>query len=183
MKISLRGSFVIGNEEKNLLHKIKNCSKEELMHIYETIYYDYVKLVSFSVSKYIDDTEHIKDITNDVFLSFFDNAKNINTSIKYYLLNAARNISIKFLIKNNKTKQVEDIDIYSNKVSYKSHASYIELIEDLKAILTSKEVEIIILHAVDGYTFKEISSFINIPHKTVNKIYERAIKKIRKEED
>jgi len=35
------------------------------------------------------------------------------------------------------------------------------------------------MHAVEGYTFKEIASVLNLNHKTVNKIYERAIKKYR----
>ena len=63
--------------------------------------------------------------------------------------------------------------------NFESHYSYKELVADLTSVLDERSVRIIIMHAVEGYTFKEIASVLNLNYKTVNKIYERAIKKYR----
>lgn len=165
--------------EKMLSLALIKGDKKSLLEIYEKIYYDYVKLVSFSVSKYINDEETIKDITNEVFVGFFNNAKNVKKSIKYYLLNSSRNLSLKYLEKENRIIKIEDIDDFVFEEKYQSNQDYLELINDLKKVLTNEEVEILIWHVVDGYSFKEIGKYLNKNYKAVNKIYERSINKYR----
>ena len=163
-----------------LLHSaLLRGNKEELLEIYEKIYYDYVKLVYFSVSKYINDDETIKDITNEVFVAFFNNSSNVKDSIKYYLMRITRNLCVKYLEKENKITKWEDINNLGVSYEFESHKRYVELVEDLKNVLTQEEVNIILWHVVDGYTFKEIGDYLNLKNKTVNKMYERAIKKYR----
>ena len=167
------------SNEKLLSFAHKKGDRELLMQAYEKIYSDCVKLVSFSVSKYINDNEIIKDITNEVFVSFFNNSINVNNSIKYYLLNTARNLAIQYLEKENKIIKCENIEEIGEYNNFDSHIKYLELIDDLKQVLTENEVRIIVLHVIEGYTFKEIGEKLKVNSKTVNKIYERAIKKYR----
>lgn len=167
------------SNEELLFLAIKSKNKDKINEIFEKIYNDYVKLVAFSVGKYVKDVDDIKDITNEVFIRFFKNIENIKTSIKYYLLSTARNLSIDYLKEKNKYEVFENIDDLINENLIESYNGYQELVDDLKNVLSLREVEIIILHVVDGYTFKEIGAKLNLSSKNANKIYERALKKFK----
>lgn len=167
------------SNESLLSFALRKGDKELLLETYEKIYNDYVKLVSFSVSKYINDNEMIKDITNDVFVSFFNNCEKVSNSIKYYLMVITKNMCLQYLEKNNKLVNYENINEIGYLDNFESHINYLELVEDLKKELDEREVNIILWHVIDGYTFKEIGKHLNLNHKNVNKIYERAIKKYR----
>lgn len=167
------------SNEELLFVAIKSKNKDKINEIFEKIYNDYVKLVAFSVGKYVKDVDDIKDITNEVFIRFFKNIENIKTSIKYYLLSTARNLSIDYLKEKNKYEVFENIDDLINENLIESYNGYQELVDDLKNVLSLREVEIIILHVVDGYTFKEIGAKLNLSSKNANKIYERALKKFK----
>lgn len=167
------------SNEELLFLAIKSKNKDKINEIFEKIYNDYVKLVAFSVGKYVKDVDDIKDITNEVFIRFFKNIEYIKTSIKYYLLSTARNLSIDYLKEKNKYEVFENIDDLINENLIESYNGYQELVDDLKNVLSLREVEIIILHVVDGYTFKEIGAKLNLSSKNANKIYERALKKFK----
>lgn len=167
------------SNEELLFLAIKSKNKNKVNEIFEKIYNDYVKLVAFSVGKYVKDVDDIKDITNEVFIRFFQNIENVKTSIKYYLIATARNLSLDYLKEKNKYEVLEDIEGLISENIIESYNGYQELVDDLKSVLSLREVEIIILHAVDGYTFKEIGAKLNLSHKNANKIYERALKKFK----
>lgn len=169
--------------EHLLSFALRKGDKEFLLEVYEKIYYAYVKLVSFSASKYLNDEEVIKDITNEVFVSFFKHCDNVQNSIKYYLLNAVRNMCLQYLEKENKLVKFENIDEVGDDNDFESHVDYVELVDDLNKELSELEVKIILMHVIDGYSFKEIGKKMNINHKSVNKVYERAIKKYRKKKE
>ena len=167
------------SNERLLSSSIKSGNKDKIRYAFEKIYNDYVILVAFYIGKYISNQETIKDLTNDVFVSFFNNASNINGSIKFYLLKSSRNKCLNYLKKERNITLVEYDDLFFETNNFESHYSYKELVADLTSVLDEKSVRIIIMHAVEGYTFKEIASVLNLNYKTVNKIYERAIKKYR----
>lgn len=172
-----------GKIENSLLSALKKSDKGEVEKIFEIIYNQYYKLVYFCIAKYINEEEIIKELTNDTFLNFFENISNINSSIKYYLLTIAKNIAKKYLNKKNNFILVND-ELILNCPDYSicSNDVYTKLVDDLKAVLTNQEVEIIIKHVVDGMTFKELEKIYHIKAKTINKIYERAIKKFKNSE-
>lgn len=169
--------------ENSLLSALKKGDKGEVERIFETIYNHYYKLVYFCIAKYINEEETIKELTNDAFLKFFENISNINSSIKYYLLTIAKNVAKTYLRNKNNFILVSD-ELILNYPDYSicSNEVYTKLIDDLKAVLSIQEVEIIIKHVVDGMTFKELENIYHIKAKTINKIYERAIKKFKASE-
>lgn len=169
--------------ENALFSALKKSDEGEVKRIFEIIYNHYYKLVYFCIAKYINEEETIKELTNDAFLNFFENIANINSSIKYYLLTIAKNIAKNYLNKKNNFILVND-ELIINYPDYSvcSNEVYTKLIDDLKAVLTNQEVEIIIKHVVDGMTFKELENIYHIKAKTINKMYERAIKKFKNSE-
>ncbi len=172
-----------GKIENSLLSALKKSDEGEVERIFETIYNQYYKLVYFCIAKYINEEETIKELTNDAFLRFFENISSINSSIKYYLLTIAKNIAKAYLSKKKNFILVSD-ELILNYPDYSicSNEVYTKLINDLKAVLTNQEVEIIIKHVVDGMTFKELENIYQIKAKTINKMYERAIKKFKDSE-
>ncbi len=169
--------------ETSLFKALNSNDEREIKSTFELIYNSYYKLVYFCISKYIDENETIKDLVNDSFVDFFENAHKVKSSIKYYLLTIAKNKAITYLKRYKNIIYLEDTLILNNpSYSLKSNVAYTDLVDDLKAILSEKEVEIIIHHAVEGMTFKELEELYNIKAKTINKIYERAIKKFKNSE-
>ena len=59
---------------------------------------------------------------------------------------------------------------------------YNDLVDDLRSILSDYETSIIIKHCVDGLTFVELEKIYGIKSKTINKTFERAVKKFKNSE-
>lgn len=164
------------SDEKCLKLALISKNHDKIAKEFETIYNQYSKLVSFCIGKFIDNNETIKDLTNDVFLSFFQNANNVKGSIKSYLCKCAKNKAIDYL---KSKKDYIDIDSI-NTLSINSASFYYNLFEDLKRILSKEEIAIIEYHIVYGYSFKEIGKILNISSSNANVIYFRALKKCQK---
>ncbi len=166
--------------EKTLIKALKKGQKEEIKKVFEEIYNKYYKLVYFCLTKYFTNADIIEDITNDVFVSFFENANKINKSIKYYLLKTAQNYAFKALSNMKKTELFDENNVIDNDSNIDT--AYYSLVNDLSKVLSKKEVSIIIYHAVEGLTFKEMEDIFQMKAKAINKVYERAIKKFRNNE-
>lgn len=178
-----RKVFMNKDFDKELRRVLKSNNEERLRNLFNDIYVQYYKLVYFCISKYIKNDEDIKDLVQDTFLNAFSNINNVKTSVKYYILMTARNLSINHLKKVEKTiiTSIEELD-YNNDISYSSNF-YLELICDLKKVLTEEEINLILLHAVQGYTFKMLEDVFHKNYKALNKSYERAIKKYKESVD
>lgn len=143
----------------------------------EKVYEKYKKLVTFVISKYIKDKEIIKDITQDVFLNYIENENKV-FNIQKYLATTAKYMSLKYLKKNNQM----DLDSIDEEVLYSNNKSNIEynlIIDEFKEFLSNEEIDIIILHIVYNYTFKEISLTKKIKLNSIKSIYRRAIIKCK----
>ena len=64
--------------ERRLYHKIQSSSEEQTHQLFNDIYVTYGKLVFFVISRYVHQVQDIEDLTNDVFLSFFNQIQKIN---------------------------------------------------------------------------------------------------------
>ncbi len=169
--------------ETTLIKALKKGQKEEIKEVFEEIYNKYYKLVYFCLTKYFTNQEIIEDITNDVFVLFFENADKVQKSIKYYLLKTAHNRALNILSSRHNNVVFDENDvIYHNDNQDHLNTAYYCLVHDLSLALSSKEVDIIISHAVDGYTFKEMEEIYHMKAKAINKVYERALKKFRNSE-
>lgn len=158
------------------------ASKNEvkIKQAYEVIYNEYVKLVSFCVAKYVSDNDTIKEITNDVFVSFFNHSLKVTGNLKSYLCQMAKNSALNYLNKEKRFVYIDNCDEIASQEARLSAPFYSSLVNDLNDVLSKDEVEIILLHAVEGYSFKEIGQRKNISSNNANVIYFRAIKRFRK---
>ena len=164
--------------DKQFFVAVKKGDKESIDKAFEQVYVTYVKLVAFVVGKYVSDKETIKDIVNDTFLNLFNHAKDIKGSVKYYLTVSAKNAAVNYVAKRGRSGTEVPLE-YANGASDTYHGRS-EVVEDLKKVLSAEEVDIILLHVTEGYTFKEIAAMKGKNTNTIITIYNRAIKKYKK---
>ena len=98
-------------------------------------------------------------------------------SVKYYLTVSARNAAVNHLSREDYRKTVP-LEQAERRTTGNIHN---DLLYDLKRCLSEEEVKIIVLHAIEGYTFKEIADKLGKNQNTVLSIYSRALKKYKKE--
>lgn len=171
------------NYEKEFTKAIKRNDIEKIEELFEGLYYEYGKLIGFVISKYVSKKEDIEELVNDVFLQFsrvlFDIKLN---NIKYYLVTTAKNASINFLKRKDQKLNVEYSDEYISSVKENNvdNNKYYELVFDMEKYLSVLEINIIILHSVYGYSFKEIGIKYQKPTSSISSIYQRAIDKYNK---
>lgn len=168
------------NEEKRLKKVLKSGDIDLIHEYFDELYNKYKGLVCFIISKYINNKEDVYDVAQEVFLSFFNNADTVSSSIKYYLVTTSKNKSINFLRKKNKINYVDDYDFDVLYETENNNDMFIDLINLLKSNLSQIEYEIVILHLINNSTFFEISNKYKTKESTVKSIYYRSIKKVRK---
>lgn len=165
---------------KYKIRKIINIKDQEKIYkVFNECYTKYGKLVYFVISKYVYNSHDVEDLTNDVFIKFFNNLEtlDIQQNIKSYLTTSAKNTAINFIKKN---KKIEYNDEYITIISDHQTSAYNDLVSEMARCLTKEEIDIIIEHVVYDVKFKDLAEGYNKPLNTIVSIYHRAIKKFRK---
>ena len=171
-------------EQKLLYKAIKSNNEEKILEACDLIYQKYQKLIYFIISKYITNVFDIEDLTQTVFINFFNNLEKIDLTknIKYYLVTSAKNLALNFIKKQNKI-DYDDVLIYQTKDQNNNNYLYCDLINDLQKHLNKEQINIIILHTIEGYTFKEIAKKYNKKTNTIITIYNRALRQYKSRGD
>ena len=151
----------------------------DLDKLFEKYYKTYSKLVYFVVNRLIEDEIEAEDLTNEVFLNFFEKYKNEKIkNIKGYLTASARNMSITFL--NKKNKMVIDTEYINNLSDNNEKSYYHQLIKSFKKLLNDLELEIVIDHIVYDVKLSTIAKEKGVSNNTIKSIYRRALNKLKK---
>lgn len=147
-----------------------------LEQIYEQMYNEVYRYI-YSIVRI---KEYAQDLTHDVFIHVY---KNIHLykgkgHAKAWLLTISRNITYMSL---RKTKREYVVDYEIDKVDENMKGIHNKLLMNtLMIALQKEEREIIVLHVVEGMTFKEISQIMNLKLSTVLNRYHRSLKKMKK---
>lgn len=172
---------ILNNLEEELDHALHH-SLDKVKLVFDKIYKKYSNLVYYVIMKSITCKEDCEELTNDVFVNFFNriNSFDANRSIKYYLIQSAKNKIVDYQRgkKDNTVTYNDDIYIEDDK-SYDDFI-YRNLIDEWKLIVSEFELQIIVYHVIYGYTFSELSEMYGSNVNTIKSTYKRAIAKIRK---
>ena len=120
-----------------------------------------------------------EDLLQETYVKFLTNIKNIDDKVYVlgYLMVMSKNITLDYFKKNNRieTLNEEDISFEDNKI----HETM--LVSKIKEILNDIEFKMLILHILGELTFNEIKDIVKKPLGTVLWIYNKSLKKVRKE--
>ena len=137
------------------------------------------KQLFYNILSYTKNYELSEDLLQETYVKFLTNIKNIDDRVNVlgYLMVMSKNITLDYFKKNNRieTLNEEDISFEDNKI----HETM--LVSKIKEILNDIEFKILILHILGELTFNEIKAIVKKPLGTVLWIYNKSLKKIRKE--
>ena len=137
------------------------------------------KQLFYNILSYTKNYELSEDLLQETYVKFLTNIKNIDDKVNVlgYLMVMSKNITLDYFKKNNRieTLNEEDISFEDNKV-YETM-----LVSKIKEILNDIEFKILILHILGELTFNEIKDIVKKPLGTVLWIYNKSLKKVRKE--
>lgn len=137
------------------------------------------KQLFYNILSYTKNYELSEDLLQETYVKFLTNIKNIDDKVNVlgYLMVMSKNITLDYFKKNNRieTLNEEDISFEDNKI----HETM--LVSKIKEILNDIEFKILILHILAELTFNEIKDIVKKPLGTVLWIYNKSLKKVRKE--
>ena len=86
--------------ERKLKYAIMSNDIDKIHSVFDDIYITYGRLVYFKIMQYIENKSDVEELTQEVFISFYNNILYVEVkNIKYYLLTSAKNKSIDYLRK------------------------------------------------------------------------------------
>ena len=159
------------------IYRVSLKDKEAFRELYEM-----TKSAVYGLAlSYLRNTDDAEDILHDVFVNIYENAASYQSNGKplAWILTITKNMC---LMKLRNQKNIMDIDEFSEMLSDNDKVT----VEDkmiLDMIFKNVPVEernILVLHVVAGYKFREIAKQLNMPLSTVLAKYRRTIKKIKK---
>lgn len=153
----------------------------------------YDKKLSRYGTKFLARQENIDDIVQDVFISTFQNIQSFDPSLKFssWIYRIAHNAFVNGLKKQQKSAiplPHFDLDILMSHESYEDPAVLEKEYEEVKKMLDKglneleqKYKEVLVLHYLEDFSYKEISDILEIPPGTVGirvKRGKEALKKV-----
>ena len=137
------------------------------------------KQLFYNILSYTKNYELSEDLLQETYVKFLTNIKNIDDRVNVlgYLMVMSKNITLDYFKKNNRieTLNEEDISFEDDKINETM------LVSKIKEILNDIEFKILILHILGELTFNEIKDIVKKPLGTVLWIYNKSLKKVRKE--
>ena len=176
------------NNKNNIIEEsilaLGNGNVDAMDILYETIKTD---IYAFALSK-VNNKFDADDILQDTFVRIYENAKLYTPLGKpmAWVFTIETNVINRYFQLKNRCEYLEEDDTL-NDIPDESNKSIDNEINDeyLKSLLNQLddfEKEVISMHIVSDLKFREISEILNKPLSTILSKYNRAIKKLTKEE-
>ncbi len=163
----------------SLITQIADGDKQAFSELYGLVKSD-VYGYALSILKNSHDSE---DILQNCFIKIWDNAFQYKSGTKpmAWILTVTKNLCYMKL-----REQKRDDNLDETELSFLPDDENISLTAENRSVLeaafkviTSEERQIVMLHAVSGLKFREISELVELPLATVLSKYHRAIQKMK----
>lgn len=168
-------------DDKELLETFKSNNEGLANDAFEEIYNRYYKLVDFVILKYINNKSDIEELRDDAFVLLYNNRNKIESTLKYYLITIANNVTKNYIVKRKLNVFVDTNYVLSvaEETTDNCTMEYGEIISEMRKVLSEQEVEIIVNHIVYEMPFKDLAILYDLSINTVMSKYSRALKKLR----
>lgn len=156
--------------------------KSNDMSAFDELYELTKKAVFYNIYSVTQNHMASEDIMQETYIKMLENLRKIkdNTNPIGYLLKISKNLAIDYM---RKSKREVFLDQYENEAVYGSIEEKIDysdhLIIEMKKILNETELQVVLLHVLNGMTHKEISEALKKPIGTITWTYNQAIKKLK----
>lgn len=163
--------------EVNIL-KLSNGDVEALVYIYKETR---IKVYGFILS-ILRNVHEAEDVLQDVYIKIYENASSYKKESKplAWIFTIAKNLCYMRLRKQKDISDIDEIKDYL-KIDNKEYDNIDNkmLLSFLFQYISLEERNILMLHIVSGFKFKEIAIILDLSLSTVLSKYHRAIKKIK----
>ncbi len=157
------------------LSKISEGDMSALTVVYDCMARQMFALALTILKNYADAEDAIQETFLKVMQSIDTYRKNGNA--RAWVLSITRNTAIDILRKKKDSVCVEDVSAMSKQSSNNDFSEKLIIDEALMA-LEQQDREIVVLKIVSRMKFREISELVGLPLATVQKRYQRALKKL-----
>lgn len=143
----------------------------------EKVYLEYKNLMYFVIASYVPDQYDVEDIMSDAFIKARKNSHAIKNheSLKSFLASVAKNQALDFLRKQREVPSSDTID-----EMYGEEDRTNALLSMFEPLLTNKETIVTYLKVGFSFTWPEIAKETSMSESTARRLYDSAIKKLRK---
>jgi RNA polymerase sigma-70 factor (ECF subfamily) len=173
---------VVETNDLLLFDLVKTANKQA----FEKLFRKYYESVSRFVYRYVKDADSAEEITQDLFIHFWENAPamQIRISLKAYLFTSARNFALNYIRRNKIRKkyheEVQSIDLLEEMSIESDQASaFTVLMNQALTALPEKCRVIFELSKYEGLSYDEIAEYLSISKKTVENQITIALHKLR----
>jgi RNA polymerase sigma-70 factor (ECF subfamily) len=144
------------------------------------VYQAYRKLLFFLIGSIVGSYQEAEDLFQDTFEKAILSRSAIKKpeGLHYYLCQTAKNLSINYVKKREKTLYC--YSFFCEEESEQPGNSTNSFLADLVPFLTTEETSVVTLKTVYGMKLKEIAVLSSKPISTVESIYKRAVSKLKK---
>lgn len=147
---------------------------------FQDIFKNYFGPLCNYVNSYIRNWEDSREIVQGTFLKIWENKETIaiDTSVKSYLYSAVRNRMIDFIRSDKKKNEyLQNLDFNEGEERVEELNSFLIRQEILRSLekLKPKMKQIFSLSKIEGLTYSEIASYLNISKRAVEDNVARAL--------
>lgn len=150
---------------------------------FKTVYEASKTVIYAIIRQKIKDPNMVEDLMQETYIKAIKHIRSYTKNGKFikWISSIAHNLVIDYYRSNDKisyeTEENLNLKFKTPAVNHEKQA----LVEALIKVLEPIEKEIVILHVVDEYKFKDIAAMVNKPLGTVLWLYQNALKKMRTE--
>ncbi len=161
-----------------LIKGISNGSQVALEQLYR---YTHSSVYSFALS-ILKNTHDAEDVLHDCYIAIWNGAGNYRSQGKplAWIMTITRNLCLQQIRKHQKTEDIPQDEwerhLFDNGELTMEDKS---VLSACMALLSEQERQIVTLHAVSGFKYREIAEFLDLPLSTVLSKYHRAIKRLK----
>jgi len=167
------------NELKDLVKKLQDGN----IAVFDTIYFETKSVVYYTILSIVKDKSLAEDIMQDTYLKMLAKIHSFKPryGFKSWLVTIARNMAIN---EYNRRKRELSFDPSVDEYIFGSVESSSEkelMVKEMLDTLDEVEREVIILHVIGDLKHREIADILKKPLGTITWIYNKAIKKIKRD--
>lgn len=178
MQAAIPGDMQVKKEKNERIERAVQRVITGEKEAYELVIQEFERQMYTYCYYILKDHQETEDAVQEIFIRAYENLNSYKRKVSFssWLYKVAYNHLMNMKKKHNRWLKL--VDEYKHHKPVVQESSYTTVIEELMEYLTPEERHILLLKAVEQYTFEEISIIMNIRSVALRKRYERLRRKL-----